>query len=101
MSTIVVKRPPRRPEPSWPSGELVLTAPPELPGDARRHVTRMFMILPMLAGSAATATISSRVGGGGPRAIHLALPVCPAFELAAELAKMQVSGHVVVRSRPL
>jgi S-DNA-T family DNA segregation ATPase FtsK/SpoIIIE len=66
LSTIVVKRLPRRPEPSWPSGELVLTAPPELPGDARRNVTRMFMILPMLAGSAAMAMMYSRFGGGGP-----------------------------------
>jgi S-DNA-T family DNA segregation ATPase FtsK/SpoIIIE len=66
VSTIVVRRLPRRPEPGWPSGELVLTAPPELPDESRRNFTRMFMILPMLAGSGAMAMMYSRFGGGGP-----------------------------------
>ena len=66
MSTTVIRRPPRRPEPRWPTGELVLTAPPELPGESRRNVMRMFMILPMLAGAGAMAMMYSRFGGGGP-----------------------------------
>ncbi|HEY8473814.1 MAG TPA: type VII secretion protein EccCa [Natronosporangium sp.] len=64
MSTVVVKRLPRTPEPHWPTGEMVLQPPPELPGDARRNWGRLVMILPMLAGSAAMAMMYSGTGGG-------------------------------------
>jgi ESX secretion system protein EccC len=66
LSTVVVKRLPRTPEPHWPSGDVVLQPPPELPGDGRRSWGRMVMILPMLAGSAAMAMMYSSRGGGGP-----------------------------------
>jgi S-DNA-T family DNA segregation ATPase FtsK/SpoIIIE len=66
MSTLVVKRLPRRPEPAWPSGELVLASPPELPGEGRQNWARLFMIFPMLAGSAAMAMLYSRFSGAGP-----------------------------------
>ena len=31
MSTVVIKRPPRRPAPEIPTGELALDPPPEIP----------------------------------------------------------------------
>lgn len=66
MSTVVVTRLPRTPEPDWPAGELALSAPPELPGEGRRNWGRLVMILPMLAGSAAMAMMYSQIGGRGP-----------------------------------
>jgi S-DNA-T family DNA segregation ATPase FtsK/SpoIIIE len=67
LSTVVVKRLPRTPEPHWPSGELVLEPPPELPGEGRRNWGRLVMILPMLAGSAAMGMMYSQgAGSRGP-----------------------------------
>jgi S-DNA-T family DNA segregation ATPase FtsK/SpoIIIE len=65
LSTVVVKRLPRTPEPPWPTGELALQPPPELPGDGRRSWGRLVMVLPMLAGSAAMAMMYSQ-GNAGP-----------------------------------
>ena len=61
----MVKRLPRKPEPDYPSGELILDPPPELAGPGGR-TTSVFMVLPMLAGSAAMALMYSRFGSGGP-----------------------------------
>ncbi|WP_026212489.1 type VII secretion protein EccC [Longispora albida] len=55
MSTVVVKRPARRPGPELPSGDIVLNAPPELPQITGRGWTQLLMMLPMLAGSGAMA----------------------------------------------
>lgn len=63
----MVKRLPRRPEPGWPAGELVLTSPPELPGEGRgwQRYMRLVMILPMLAGAGGMSMLYARFGGGG------------------------------------
>ncbi len=55
MGTVVIKRTARRPEPDYPSGEVVLEAPPELPGAEGHRWQQMLMMLPMLAGSVAMA----------------------------------------------
>ena len=55
MGTVVIKRTARRPEPEYPSGEVVLEPPPELPGPDGRAWQQMLMMLPMLAGSVAMA----------------------------------------------
>jgi S-DNA-T family DNA segregation ATPase FtsK/SpoIIIE len=55
VGTVVIKRAVRRPEPEYPSGELVLEPPPELPRPDGRGWQQMMMALPMLAGSVAMA----------------------------------------------
>jgi DNA segregation ATPase FtsK/SpoIIIE, S-DNA-T family len=65
LSTVVVKRLPRKPGPEYPSGQLILDSPPELPQQQGRGWTSMLMVLPMLSGSAAMALMYSRFGGGG------------------------------------
>ncbi len=64
MGTIIVKRPPRRPAPDFPSGEMILDPPPEIPQPTGRAWGQMMMMLPMLAGSAAMALMFAGQGGG-------------------------------------
>ncbi|GAA3230677.1 type VII secretion protein EccCa [Dactylosporangium siamense] len=59
MSTVVVKRQPRRPAPALPSGDIVLDPPPELPPPGGKAWTNLLMTLPMVAGSAAMAMMFS------------------------------------------
>ncbi|MBT0768128.1 type VII secretion protein EccCa [Kineosporia sp. J2-2] len=67
MGTVVVKRAARRPEPEYPSGEIVLEAPPEIPAADGRAWQQMVMVLPMLAGSAAMVLIYTSGGrSSGP-----------------------------------
>ena len=66
MSTVVVRRPPRRPAPPLPAGELVLEAPPEIPRPQGRNIGQMLMVLPMVGGSAATALLFTSGTGAGP-----------------------------------
>ncbi|MGW4497963.1 type VII secretion protein EccCa [Micromonospora sp. NPDC004336] len=63
MSTVVVKRPARQPEPDYPSGEVLLEAPPEVPAPSGRAWGQMLMVLPMLAGSFAMALMFAGRGG--------------------------------------
>lgn len=63
MSTVVVKRPARQPEPEYPSGEVLLEGPPEVPGPSGRGWGQMLMMLPMLAGSFAMALMFAGRGG--------------------------------------
>ncbi len=65
MSTVVVRRPPRRPAPELPSGEVVLEAPPEIPRSAGKQWAQMLMSVPMMAGSGAMALMFSG-GSSGP-----------------------------------
>ena len=53
MGLVIVKRPPRRPAPAVPSGEVVLDPPPEVPSASGKGWSRMLMIMPMAAGAAA------------------------------------------------
>jgi S-DNA-T family DNA segregation ATPase FtsK/SpoIIIE len=66
VGTIIVKRPPRRPAPEFPSGEMILDPPPEIPQPTGRAWGQMMMMLPMLAGSAAMALMfaGSSTGSG-------------------------------------
>ncbi|GHJ05928.1 hypothetical protein TPA0907_02950 [Micromonospora humidisoli] len=63
-SLVVVKRPPRRPAPPLPTGEVLLDPPPEVPAAGGRGWTRMLMILPMAAGAAAMGLMMGMQRGG-------------------------------------
>ncbi|MFG2048489.1 type VII secretion protein EccCa [Micromonospora sp. NPDC048935] len=63
MSTVVIKRPPRRPAPEIPAGELPVEAPPEIPVVAGGRWQQMLMLLPMLGGTVAMAMMFGRGGG--------------------------------------
>ncbi|HET6215223.1 MAG TPA: type VII secretion protein EccC, partial [Micromonosporaceae bacterium] len=65
MTTVLVKRPPRRPAPVLPAGEVMLDPPPEVPNATGKGWTRMLMILPMAAGAAAMGLMMG-VNRGGP-----------------------------------
>ena len=62
MSTLVFRRPPRRPGPALPRGEIMLESPPELPQQMPRGIGPLLMMLPMLAGVGAMAFMYA--GGG-------------------------------------
>src|SRR5690348_519630 len=55
VSTVVFARPPRRPGPQLPRGELLLESPPELPEHLPAGLGRLMMLLPMVAGAGAMA----------------------------------------------
>ena len=57
MSTVVIRRQPRRDAPELPSGEVVLDPPPELPTASGRAWGQLLMMLPMLAGAGAMALL--------------------------------------------
>jgi S-DNA-T family DNA segregation ATPase FtsK/SpoIIIE len=63
VSTIVIKRPPRRPAPEIPAGDLPVEAPPEIPPAAGSRWQQTMMVLPMLGGSVAMAMMFGRGGG--------------------------------------
>ncbi|QGN46448.1 type VII secretion protein EccCa [Micromonospora sp. WMMD558] len=63
MSTVVIKRPPRRPAPEIPVGELPVEAPPEIPPVTGGRWQQLLMVLPMLGGSVAMAMMFGRGGG--------------------------------------
>ena len=65
MTSLIVKRAPRRPAPVMPSGEVLLDPPPEVPPAGGKGWTRMLMILPMGAGAAAMGLMMG-VQRGGP-----------------------------------
>ncbi|WP_159940996.1 MULTISPECIES: type VII secretion protein EccCa [unclassified Nocardiopsis] len=64
MSTILVRRPPRRPGPDLPSGEVTLQEPPEL-SEPQSGMSSLFMYLPMALTSMAMVMLFIRPGGGG------------------------------------
>jgi S-DNA-T family DNA segregation ATPase FtsK/SpoIIIE len=71
MATMVVRRPDRRPAPELPGGELVLSAPPEVPEPGGRQWVQMLMVLPMVAMMGAMMLLfSSSIGGGLRIAIY-------------------------------
>lgn len=63
MSTVVIKRPPRRPAPEVPVGDLPVEAPPEIPQVTGGRWRQLLMVLPMLGGSVAMAMMFGRGGG--------------------------------------
>jgi S-DNA-T family DNA segregation ATPase FtsK/SpoIIIE len=64
VSTVVFRRPPRRPAPQLPRGELLLESPPELAEELPRGIGQLLMILPMLCGAGAMAFLYAGRGGG-------------------------------------
>lgn len=64
MTVTIVKRPPRRPAPVMPSGEVLLDPPPEIPPPGGKGWTRMLMVLPMGAGAAGMGLMMSAQRGG-------------------------------------
>ncbi|WP_432834409.1 type VII secretion protein EccCa [Dactylosporangium sp. CA-092794] len=64
MTTMVVKRSPRRPAPEIPSGELVVQAPPEIPSAPASRWQQMIQVVPMLTGTIATALLFAGRDGG-------------------------------------
>jgi DNA segregation ATPase FtsK/SpoIIIE, S-DNA-T family len=64
VGTVIVKRPPRRPAPELPSGEVILDPPPEAPQPTGRNWQRMMMIMPMGAGAAAMGLMMGTQRGG-------------------------------------
>ncbi len=64
MSTIVHRRPPRKPGPTAPKGEITLQEPPELPEPTKRNLSGGLMMLPMGLGMAAGGLVMFAGGGG-------------------------------------
>jgi S-DNA-T family DNA segregation ATPase FtsK/SpoIIIE len=64
VSTVVVRRPPRRAAPEIPSGELAVEAPPEIPQETTGRWPMLLMALPMLTGTLATALMFAGREGG-------------------------------------
>ncbi|MBO4204996.1 type VII secretion protein EccCa [Micromonospora echinofusca] len=63
MGTVVIKRPPRRPAPEIPVGEVPVEPPPEIPAVTGGRWQQALMLLPMLGGSVAMAMMFGRGGG--------------------------------------
>ncbi|MFC3995824.1 type VII secretion protein EccCa [Nocardiopsis sediminis] len=64
MSTILVRRPPRRPGPDMPDGELQLQEPPEIP-EEQSTMSAVFNYLPMAMTSMAMVLLFIRPGAQG------------------------------------
>ncbi|MET7425263.1 type VII secretion protein EccCa [Dactylosporangium sp. NPDC005555] len=66
MTSVIIKRPPRRAAPPLPTGDVLLDPPPEVPNAAGKTWTRMLMILPMAAGAVAMGLMMGASGRSGP-----------------------------------
>jgi S-DNA-T family DNA segregation ATPase FtsK/SpoIIIE len=64
VGLVIVKRPPRRPAPVLPTGEVLLDAPPEVPNAGGKGWTRMLTILPMASGAGAMGLMMGVQRGG-------------------------------------
>jgi S-DNA-T family DNA segregation ATPase FtsK/SpoIIIE len=64
VSTVLFRRPPRRPGPQMPRGEVLLESPPEIPEQLPRSMGQFLMILPMLCGVGAMAFLYAGRSGG-------------------------------------
>ena len=65
MSTIVHRRPPRRPAPAFPHGEFPLQEPPGLPEEQGGQISTLLMYLPMAAASSVMMLMFVVPGAGG------------------------------------
>jgi DNA segregation ATPase FtsK/SpoIIIE, S-DNA-T family len=63
VSSVVVRRLPRRPAPEIPAGELAVEAPPEIPQAANARWQQVMQMLPMLTGTLATALLFAGKNG--------------------------------------
>jgi S-DNA-T family DNA segregation ATPase FtsK/SpoIIIE len=64
VSTVIVRRLPRRAAPEIPTGELAVDPPPEIPQAANARWQQALQMLPMLAGTVATALLFAGRSGG-------------------------------------
>jgi S-DNA-T family DNA segregation ATPase FtsK/SpoIIIE len=64
VSTVVVKRPPRRPAPDIPTGEVLINAPPEIPPPTGSRWQQFIQVVPMFTGTVATALLFAGRDGG-------------------------------------
>src|SRR5205814_1019782 len=64
VTTVVVKRPPRRAAPEIPTGELAVDPPPEIPQVLNSRWQQLFQVVPMLTGTIATALLFAGREGG-------------------------------------
>ncbi len=64
MSTVVIKRAPRRPAPEIPGGDLVVQAPPQIPPVPPSRWQQLVQVVPMLTGTLATALLFAGRDGG-------------------------------------
>ncbi len=69
MSSVVFRRPARRPGPTPPRGEIILDSPPEL-GEPAGGLGQVLLYLPMIAGGGAMTLMF--VGAGGTPVTYLA-----------------------------
>lgn len=64
MGSVVVDRGPRRAAPPIPTGEVLIEPPPEIPQASGQRWMQMAMMVPMLAGTLATAMLFAGRQGG-------------------------------------
>jgi S-DNA-T family DNA segregation ATPase FtsK/SpoIIIE len=64
VTTVVVKRPPRRAAPEIPTGDLAVDPPPEIPPVLNTRWQQLFQVVPMLTGTIATALLFAGREGG-------------------------------------
>lgn len=66
MGTVILTRPPRRPAPPMPTGEIAIEPPPVIPQPTGQRWQQWLSVLPLLAGTVATALMFNGRDGGGP-----------------------------------
>jgi S-DNA-T family DNA segregation ATPase FtsK/SpoIIIE len=64
LGTVIVRRRPRRPAPPLPDGVLDVPAPPEIPAVVVSRWGQLLSLLPLLAGTVATALLFAQQDGG-------------------------------------
>ncbi|GAA1753824.1 type VII secretion protein EccCa [Luedemannella helvata] len=65
MGTVIITRPPRRPAPPMPTGEIAIEPPPVIPQPTGQRWQQWLTVLPLLAGTVATALMFSGQKGAG------------------------------------
>jgi len=90
---VIVKRPPRRPAPVVPSGDVVLDPPPEVPNAAGRGWGRILMIMPMAAGTAAMGLMMGATRGGPLAYVAGGMYGVSVLGMIASQLTMQVGGQ--------
>jgi S-DNA-T family DNA segregation ATPase FtsK/SpoIIIE len=64
LSTVVVKRPARRPAPDIPSGPVPVDPPPEIPQPPASRWQQLIQVVPLFTGTVATALLFAGRSGG-------------------------------------
>src|SRR5262249_25887437 len=88
MTTIVVRRPPRRAAPPFPHGEFPLQEPPALPESQGGQVSMLFMYLPMAAASGVMMLMFIQPGATGRVLTYIASGLMVVSMVAMGLAQL-------------